>query len=138
MAARNRPYHCNNPVLHHCKKWGGQRDSNPQQPEPQSGALPLSYDHHILSETESKIPISLCKQRARLFPFAPLIVSAGGSKTSPQAVWYNIAELRNAMRGRLACRHIFLRRYDAGSRATGRSKRSFPQSLSLRATGRKT
>src|SRR2546423_13318242 len=28
-------------------KKGGQRDSNPQQPEPQSGALPLSYDHHL-------------------------------------------------------------------------------------------
>ena len=28
--------------------WGGRRDSNPQQPEPQSGALPLSYDHHSL------------------------------------------------------------------------------------------
>lgn len=27
------------------KRWGGQRDSNPQHPEPQSGALPLSYDH---------------------------------------------------------------------------------------------
>ena len=26
--------------------WGGRRDLNPQQPEPQSGALPLSYDHH--------------------------------------------------------------------------------------------
>jgi hypothetical protein len=26
--------------------WGGRRDSNPQHPEPQSGALPLSYDHH--------------------------------------------------------------------------------------------
>jgi hypothetical protein len=25
---------------------GGRRDSNPQQPEPQSGALPLSYGHH--------------------------------------------------------------------------------------------
>jgi hypothetical protein len=24
---------------------GGRRDSNPQQPEPQSGALPLSYGH---------------------------------------------------------------------------------------------
>ena len=30
------------------RKQGGQRDSNPQQPEPQSGALPLSYDHHSL------------------------------------------------------------------------------------------
>lgn len=29
--------------------WGGQRDSNPQQPEPQSGALPLSYGHHSIS-----------------------------------------------------------------------------------------
>ena len=29
-----------------CKKWGERRDSNPQQPEPQSGALPLSYAHH--------------------------------------------------------------------------------------------
>ena len=31
--------------------WGGRRDSNPQQPEPQSGALPLSYDHHSLVRT---------------------------------------------------------------------------------------
>jgi hypothetical protein len=29
----------------HAPKKGGQRDSNPQQPEPQSGALPLSYGH---------------------------------------------------------------------------------------------
>jgi len=28
------------------KGWGDRRDSNPQQPEPQSGALPLSYGHH--------------------------------------------------------------------------------------------
>jgi hypothetical protein len=27
------------------KGWGDRRDSNPQQPEPQSGALPLSYGH---------------------------------------------------------------------------------------------
>ena len=25
---------------------GDRRDSNPQPPEPQSGALPLRYDHH--------------------------------------------------------------------------------------------
>ena len=31
-------------------KWGGQRDSNPQQPEPQSGALPLSYGHRLERE----------------------------------------------------------------------------------------
>ena len=27
------------------ESWGDRRDSNPQQPEPQSGALPLSYGH---------------------------------------------------------------------------------------------
>src|SRR5262249_11746546 len=27
-------------------KWGGRWDSNPQQPESQSGTLPLSYGHH--------------------------------------------------------------------------------------------
>jgi hypothetical protein len=32
-------------LLTHLKP-GGRRDSNPQQPEPQSGALPLSYGHH--------------------------------------------------------------------------------------------
>jgi hypothetical protein len=31
---------------------GGRRDLNPQQPEPQSGALPLSYDHHVHGEKE--------------------------------------------------------------------------------------
>src|SRR5438094_6867392 len=30
---------------------GGRRDSNPQQPEPQSGALPLSYDHRRDSDS---------------------------------------------------------------------------------------
>jgi hypothetical protein len=34
------------------KKWGGRRDSNPQQPEPQSGALPLSYGHHHWRENK--------------------------------------------------------------------------------------
>ena len=28
------------------KRWGDQRDSNPQHPESQSGTLPLSYGHH--------------------------------------------------------------------------------------------
>ena len=28
--------------------WGDRRDLNPRQPDPQSGALPLSYDRHIL------------------------------------------------------------------------------------------
>ena len=29
-------------------EWGDRRDSNPQQPGPQPGALPLSYDHHFI------------------------------------------------------------------------------------------
>ena len=33
--------------------WGGRRDSNPQQPEPQSGALPLSYDHRAMPPPKS-------------------------------------------------------------------------------------
>src|SRR5947209_17171176 len=98
--------------------WGGRRDSNPQQPEPQSGALPLSYDHHNLSETESKIPILLCKQRARLFPSAPLIVSGGGPETSPQPVWDGATASHCATRGGLA-RRLFLRRHHARPDATG-------------------
>ena len=35
-------------------KPGGRRDSNPQQPEPQSGALPLSYGHHHCQGTRLK------------------------------------------------------------------------------------
>src|ERR1043166_7014306 len=99
------------------EKPGGRRDSNPQQPEPQSGALPLSYGHHKLSETESKIPILLCKQRARLFPYAPLIVSASGPETSPQTVWYGAAAPCNATQGRLARCRIFLHRNHARGRA---------------------
>lgn len=30
--------------------WGGWRDSNPRQPEPQSGVLPLNYTHHGVSK----------------------------------------------------------------------------------------
>jgi hypothetical protein len=105
---------------------GGRRDSNPQQPEPQSGALPLSYGHHNLGETESRIPILLCKQRARLFPAAPLIVTTGGPETSPQAVWYSPPATCGATQGRLARRSVFLHRNDARRRATGRSKRNFP------------
>src|SRR6266566_1709082 len=117
---------------------GGRRDSNPQQPEPQSGALPLSYGHHNLSETESRIPIPLCKQRARLFPSAPLIVSAGGPEISPQPVRYGAAASCCATQGGLARGRIVRCCHDARRRTTGRSKRNFPQSLSLRATGRQT
>ena len=101
---------------------GGRRDSNPQQPESQSGALPLSYGHHNLSKTEFKIPIPLCKQRARLLPSAPLIVSAGGPETSPQAVWYGAAASCRAMQGGLPHGRISLRHNGARRRATGRSK----------------
>src|SRR5437870_5456148 len=41
------------PIANRKSIWGGRRDSNPQQPEPQSGALPLSYDHHSLVRTET-------------------------------------------------------------------------------------
>src|SRR5438477_4904345 len=120
------------------KETGGRRDSNPQQPEPQSGALPLSYGHHKFSETESKIPIPLCKQRARLFRSAPLIVSAGGPEISLQPVRYGADAPCNATPGCLVRCRIFLRRNGLRGRATGRSKRNLPQSLPIRAAGRKT
>ena len=41
---------------------GGQRDSNPQQPESQSGALPLSYGHR---QAEFKFESVDCKGKAR-------------------------------------------------------------------------
>lgn len=34
------------PIVHSPIKTGDRRDSNPQQPGPQPGALPLSYGHH--------------------------------------------------------------------------------------------
>ena len=37
-------------VKENAENWGDRRDSNPQQPEPQSGALPLSYAHHKSAE----------------------------------------------------------------------------------------
>ena len=100
---------------------GGRRDSNPQQPEPQSGALPLSYGHHKFGEAESKILVPLCKQRARLFPCPPLIVSAGGPET-PQAAWYGAAARCNPLPSRLACRNICFHGHHVRSRATGRPK----------------
>src|SRR4029077_711226 len=79
---------------------GGRRDSNPQQPEPQSGALPLSYDHHNLKETDLKIPIALCKQRTRHFPRPILIISAiGPEPPPPQPVGYDAASSHQAKRG---------------------------------------
>jgi hypothetical protein len=71
-----------------CKfaKPGGRRDSNPQQPEPQSGALPLSYGHHhCRAKQDFKIRISFCKQRTRLSSLSPVILAAGGTKICPQS-----------------------------------------------------
>jgi hypothetical protein len=42
---------------------GGQRDSNPQQPESQSGALPLSYGHR--RRWDSSFRAHECKAKAR-------------------------------------------------------------------------
>jgi hypothetical protein len=43
-------------------KKGGRRDLNPQHPEPQSGALPLSYDHHAEAEKEGSASSGPAKQ----------------------------------------------------------------------------
>ena len=48
----------------HGSSWGGQRDSNPQQPEPQSGALPLSYGHRRAATLIFSRPIAKAKQRS--------------------------------------------------------------------------
>src|SRR5205085_11260846 len=44
-------------------KWGGRRDSNPQQPESQSGALPLSYGHQ--QSLDFSFSRADCKEKAR-------------------------------------------------------------------------
>jgi hypothetical protein len=43
---------------------GDRRDSNPQQPEPQSGALPLSYGHQQEGQ-HSSFSNALCKRETR-------------------------------------------------------------------------
>jgi hypothetical protein len=53
-------------------KWGGRRDSNPQQPEPQSGALPLSYGHQ-LSGLDFRFGRTDCKgKRLAILACSPL------------------------------------------------------------------
>ena len=47
--------------------WGGRRDSNQQQPEPQSGALPLNYGHHQRRRTLWKPNVR--RQASGGFPF---------------------------------------------------------------------
>lgn len=43
-------YHCLGRLRCYVKwEWGVRRVSNPQPPDPQSGALPLSYGHHTLA-----------------------------------------------------------------------------------------
>ena len=38
------------------ERWGDRWDSNPQQPESQSGTLPLSYGHHCKANSTSGLP----------------------------------------------------------------------------------
>src|ERR1043165_6729538 len=45
--------------------WGGRRDSNPQQPESQSGDLPLIYDHHPKSAAKLVSAAECVKPRSR-------------------------------------------------------------------------
>src|SRR5437870_12762865 len=45
-------------------EWGDRRDSNPQQPEPQSGALPLNYGH------QSGLKVDLFAQAVKEADFA--------------------------------------------------------------------
>src|SRR5437773_10095488 len=79
--ARNHQQHSNTPALHHSsKKWGGQRDSNPQQPEPQSGALPLSYDHRLTQILGLRFAIAKAKVRAAYWNIGILPVSAEDSR----------------------------------------------------------
>ena len=45
--------------------WGGWRDSNPRQPEPQSGVLPLNYTHHSSQNYNIRCADSADIQRSR-------------------------------------------------------------------------
>src|SRR5438105_169981 len=113
---------------------GGRRDSNPQQPEPQSGALPLSYGHHYWRKEDLKIRTYFCKQMTRLSPRSPLILAASGKKVSPQRGWRGASRADDAGRSHLAFTAHLGCRY-AHSCGTGRGpKRDFPESLSRRAT----
>ena len=43
--------------------WGVRRDSNPQLPDPQSGALPLSYGHHFCAAGVNRTPDAMLFQK---------------------------------------------------------------------------
>ena len=58
-------------------KWGGRWDSNPRQPEPQSGALPLNYAHHTGASQEIRTPGPRLR-RAMLYP-AELVTQKNGA-----------------------------------------------------------
>ncbi len=123
-------------------KWGGQRDSNPQQPEPQSGALPLSYGHHEFQILDFRSPIanrsegSTCLQswhKPRL-----LITCGGGEDCKTTRVGYRPARCFHEKNRRdFADRFFDLSRADA-ARAIGGSERGLSQSLHDRAAGRET
>ena len=79
---------------------GGRRDSNPQQPESQSGALPLSYGHHNLSEQSLRfLRIRLCKQRASTFSTGPTNCQRRCPENSPQRVRCDLPASCHSMQG---------------------------------------
>lgn len=53
--------------------WGGRRDLNPQQPEPQSGALPLSYGHQ--PETKNDMIFGESSQVFTAHLFGPVVAT---------------------------------------------------------------
>jgi hypothetical protein len=60
----------------HAKEgWGGRRDSNPQQPESQSGDLPLIYDHHPKSAAKLVSSAGCVKPGSRPFLAAAHLAS---------------------------------------------------------------
>ena len=55
------------------RRWGDRRDSNPQHPEPQSGALPLSYGHHT-AERKRYLPRFGASSLHRFLDFGRAVV----------------------------------------------------------------
>src|SRR5213592_4532864 len=65
------------PIANRKSIWGGRRDSNPQQPEPQSGALPLSYGHHRKYRAPSlRFAARFAKIKGWRFLFVSFILAA--------------------------------------------------------------
>src|SRR5439155_24341045 len=108
------------------RKKGGRRDSNPQQPEPQSGALPLSYGHHRRGGNQTlKFESFFCKQRTRFLSPASLILNVRGTKISPKPDYHCVSSLHEANRFGSARSLFFPPDYKFSLRAAGRSERNF-------------